>query len=187
MRDWAGKLTGAAVRIAGLLHLAQYPADGALQSAEIKCKTMEAAICVGEYLIPHARVAYAEMGADGVIQDTRYILRWIKEKLRKSFTKRTLFQETKGRFRRVETMGQPLGLLMEHGFIRERPTAPRPGPGRKASPIFDVNPSVFQGPIVEKAEVIGMSVAKRSARQFPTRFPSAYASNQTGVLVDVSP
>ena len=95
----------------GLLHLAQYTADGALQSAEIKRKTMEAAICVRKYLIPHAGVAYAEMGADGVIQDTRYILRWIKEKLHKSFTKRTLFQETKGRFKRVEALGQPLGLL----------------------------------------------------------------------------
>ncbi len=180
MSDWAGKLAGAAVRIAGLLHLAQYAADGALQSAEIKPKTMDAAIRVGEYFIPHARAAYAEMGADGVIQDTRYILRWIKEKLHKSFTKRALFQETKGRFKRVEALGQPLGILMEHGFIGERPTAPRPGPGRKPSPIFDVNPCVFQGPNGQKAEGKGMSVAERSTVQFPTRFPSAYASDQTG-------
>ena len=76
MRDWAGKLTGAAVRIAGLLHLAQYPADGALQSAEIKRKTMEAAICVGEYLIPpldKGKAAQELPKADALPADERAI------------------------------------------------------------------------------------------------------------------
>ena len=155
----------------------------ALQSAEIKRKTMEAAICVGEYLIPHARVAYAEMGADGVIQDTRYILRWIKEKLHKSFTKRDALPGDERAIQAGGNDGTASRAPADGARIYKRNgQLPHcPGPGRKPSPIFDVNPSVFQGPIVEKAEVIGMSVAKRSARQFPTRFPSAYASNQTGV------
>ena len=31
-------------------------------------------------------------------------------------------------------------MLVAHGYIRERPSPERPGPGRKPSPTYDVNP-----------------------------------------------
>jgi hypothetical protein len=57
-----------------------------------------------------------------------------------AFTKRDLFQVVKGRFKTAERLGRALSILEEHGHIRARFEPARPGPGRKPSPTFDVNP-----------------------------------------------
>jgi hypothetical protein len=52
MTDWGGKLAGAIVRIAGLLHLAGHARDG--WDRPITLATLEAAIEIGDYYTHHA-------------------------------------------------------------------------------------------------------------------------------------
>jgi hypothetical protein len=101
--------------------------------------TVERAIRIGKYLIPHARAAFAEMGADAVVGQAKTILRWIEHQNAREFTKRQVHQAFRGRFKRVEELDAPLELLRTHGYIASRPTA-NTGPGRKPSPKFEVNP-----------------------------------------------
>jgi hypothetical protein len=101
--------------------------------------TFERAIRIGEYLIPHARAAFAAMGADAVVGHAKTILRWIELQNAGEFTKRDVHQGLRGRFKRVEELDAPLDLLRTHGYIASRPAAST-GPGRKPSPRFEVNP-----------------------------------------------
>jgi hypothetical protein len=80
------------------------------------------------------------MGGDPVVENARYILRWLEETRPENFTRRKLHQEMRGRFKHVQALEPPLALLIEHGFIRERTDDKHPGPGRKPSATFDVNP-----------------------------------------------
>jgi replicative DNA helicase len=52
--DWGGKLVGAVARIAGLLHMALHYNAEPWESV-IALETVEHAIQIGYYLIPHAR------------------------------------------------------------------------------------------------------------------------------------
>lgn len=52
VRDWAGKLEGMTVRIAGLLHVAEHGGPG---TSPITAQTMERAIAVMRYFTAHAR------------------------------------------------------------------------------------------------------------------------------------
>jgi hypothetical protein len=101
---------------------------------------VEGAIKIGKYLIPHARAAYAEMGSDPVVEGARYILRWLEQKGIENFTKHKVHIELRGRFKRAQELDPLLALLIERGFIRERTSDKHPGPGRKPSATFDVNP-----------------------------------------------
>jgi len=80
MGDWAGKLVGAACRIAGIFHGLIYADSGNPAKAQIDAETMLGTIAIGEYLIPHAKAAFFEMGADPAIDAARRILEWISTK-----------------------------------------------------------------------------------------------------------
>ena len=56
MTDWAGKLVGAVVRIAALLHLAKHLRDG--YGRPIEAATFHDAVQLGEYFTAHAQAAY---------------------------------------------------------------------------------------------------------------------------------
>jgi replicative DNA helicase len=140
MTDWAGKLAGATVRIMGLLHMAEHATDQSPWTIAIHGVTAERAIRIARYLIPHARAAYAEMGGTPVVQEARYVLGWIERNDAETITKREIFEGTKGRFKRVSALEPALTLLVEHNFIREQPHEARSGPGRRPSPIYEVNP-----------------------------------------------
>jgi len=137
--DWAGKIVGASVRIAGLLHMADLAGDPDPWTLPIPEATMDRAISVARYLIPHAKAAFAEMGADADIENAKTVLRWIKHNGVTSFTKRDVHQGTRGTFKRAADLDAPLAVLQEHGFIRHR-EASTVGPGRHPSPTYDVNP-----------------------------------------------
>jgi len=140
MTDWAGKLVGAVGRTAGILHMALLADTPAPWATPISQGTVENAIRIGRYFIPHAQAAFAEMGADAVVEQAKTILRWIEHQNARHFTKRDVHQALRGRFKRVEELDAPLALLLSHGYISSRPEPTGTGPGRKPSPRFEVNP-----------------------------------------------
>jgi hypothetical protein len=141
--DWAGKLAGAVARIAGILHMAEHADSKEPWRDQISKETIDRAISIGEYLVPHAHAAFAEMGADPGIEDAKHVLRWITHAGKQRFTKRDAFEGTKGRFKRVTALEPALQLLGEHGYIRGQSGDPKDGPGRKPSPVYDVNPLTY--------------------------------------------
>jgi hypothetical protein len=138
MTDWAGKLPGAIIRIAGLLHAAQFP--GAPTDTPISAATMASAIALGRYFTSHALAAFAIMGADPTLDGARHILAWLKRIDASSFVLRDAFQALKGTFRKVDELRAALAILEERSYIRQRPEGRREGPGRKPSPTYNVNP-----------------------------------------------
>ncbi|MCI0348690.1 MAG: DUF3987 domain-containing protein, partial [Acidobacteriales bacterium] len=146
MTDWAGKLAGAALRLSGLLHLAECSYSFTPFPSQVSAETMKRAIAIGRYLIPHAQAAYAEMGADPEIEAARYVLRWIFKWIESGkelkFQKQKAWQGTKGRFKKVADLDKALALLIEHSFVRQGVADRRKGPGRKPGGIFEINPLV---------------------------------------------
>lgn len=140
MTDWGGKIVGAVVRIAGLLHMADLVGTDAPWKVPISEAIIDRAISIGMYLIPHAKAAFAEMGADENVENARGILRWVEHKGLDSFTKRDVHQSARGAFRRATDVDAPLTVLVERGFIRQRQETSTGGPGRHPSPTYEVNP-----------------------------------------------
>ena len=139
MGDWAGKLVGAACRIAGIMHGLTHARPQGLQNLQIDLETMLGAIAIGEYLVPHAQAAFFEMGSDLSIDIARRILTWISSHGLPVFSKREAFNAAHGTVHKVTELDDPLQLLTDHGYIRER-VVRREGPGRKPSQNYDVNP-----------------------------------------------
>jgi len=139
VKDFCSKLAGAAARIAGLLHLAEWGPDGG--SRAVDASSMAAALEIAHWARAHALAAFSAMGADPAVSSAEVILHWIKRERLQDFSQRDAFNALRSRFRRADELDAPLLLLVDHGFIRLRAEEPRTGPGRKRSPVFDVNPS----------------------------------------------
>src|SRR5690606_10062183 len=75
LRDWAGKLVGAAVRIAGLLHLAEHLHDGFRKP--VAEETMRQAIDIARYYTAHAAACFGVMAEGRHTQLARDALAWI--------------------------------------------------------------------------------------------------------------
>src|SRR5205085_7432214 len=133
LTDWAGKLAGAVLRLAGILHLTEHADMSEPWLVKVSTEMIQRAEIIGRYLIPHARAAYAEMGADEQVEAAKYVLRWIERSEKASFTKREAFEGTKGRFKQVAKLNPVLDLLDAHGYIRARQDAADLRPGRKPS------------------------------------------------------
>jgi hypothetical protein len=143
--DWAGKLMGAVVRIAGILHIGDHATDPAPWQQPIPADTIRRAATIGDWQIPHARAAFAEMGADPNVERARHLLGWLeRSEPRTQVSRRDLFNGTKGRFRKVTELDEPIRLLVEQGYLRPRLEMGQRGPGRPASPNYDVSPHVYK-------------------------------------------
>lgn len=137
MRDWGGKLVGAMVRIAALLHLSSFSAD-----VPISPETMAGAVSIAEFLGAHAEAAYQAMGADESVEDAKYLWRRIAASGGAEISKRDLFRLVRSKFKKAEYMEDPLHVLVEYGYIRIEDVE-RDGAGRKASPKIKVNPLTY--------------------------------------------
>ena len=134
MRDWGGKLTGAMVRIAALMHAAE--AQGNPTETPISPEVMAGATSIAEFLSAHAVAAYQIMGADEEYESARYLWRRIGSTGQDEMSKRDLFNICKGRFKRVEDMDPALKTLINMGYVRE---VEIPTGGRPTKKLF-VNP-----------------------------------------------
>ncbi len=117
MRDWGGKLVGATMRIAALIHAAEV--QGSPTKTPISPEVMAAAVKIAEFLGAHAMAAYQIMGADESQEDARYLWKRIESTGQDEISKRDLFQLCKGKFKKVDAMEPALKNLVEMGYIRE--------------------------------------------------------------------
>ncbi len=157
MRDWGGKLAGETLRLAGVLHCVEHD-----PSLCISVATIEAAIEIARYLVPHAEAVLEMMEAkeDSGDDDARYVLRWIERHKRREFTKSEAQHHGKRRFPKANAIDAALNELVRRGYIRLRP-AQVSGPGRPPSPTYEVNPSIFADENLQKRSHNSRNPAER--------------------------
>lgn len=137
--EWASKLTGAMLRIAGLLHLAS---EHEAFRTPISRTTLTDAIRIGDYFTEHARAAFHLLGDTGT-RNTAYLLGHLAKKDTTEFTIRSLHAELpRGRFATAEDVTNAVKVLEEHGYVRAQPHPERTGPGRRPSPGYLVHPNL---------------------------------------------
>ncbi|GAB1694294.1 hypothetical protein KRM28CT15_60970 [Krasilnikovia sp. M28-CT-15] len=142
--DWGSKYTGAVVRIAGLLHLAEHAHGG--WERPVSADTLERAAMIGEFYAAHALAAFDDMGADQHTRNARTILAWIERTATRAFTKRDVFRALKSaQIPTAADFDPPLAVLEAHGYLRQlNPPAPTKAGGRPPSPSYLVHPDVHQ-------------------------------------------
>lgn len=138
-RDWGGKLCGAVLRVAAILHGFKHPQKP--EGHQIDEKTMISAILVGGYLEDHALAVLDLLGADPALDDARHVLEWIKRTNIDQFTQRDAYQALKGRFKRVHELVPALAVLGERNYLKQIKPSDHSGPGRKPGPVYFVNPA----------------------------------------------
>lgn len=139
MGDWAGKVPGAVARIAGVYHGLVHAPGRNPGATPVDAETMLCAVAVGEYLIDHAKAAFAVMGGDPAIETARRLLAWIVDGQLRAFTRREAYRMFGSQLRTVADVDPALQLLADHGYVR--PIAPAAsGPGRKPSQRYEVSP-----------------------------------------------
>jgi replicative DNA helicase len=93
---WAGKLAGAAARIAGVLHLADTVGGRLPWQTPLAAATVaRAAQIAREYLLPHALAAFGMMGraCSEAVEDAQVVLRWLERRPQTNeFSRRDLHQ-----------------------------------------------------------------------------------------------
>jgi hypothetical protein len=143
INDWAGKLAGAVVRLAGILHMADRVSDGNVDPGEeVDGPTVERAISLGRYFTEHAIVAFRAMRTDQTADDAEYLLRWILEQRRagrETFTRRDAHAAKRYRFSKAEDLDPALRFLTAHGWIRPQTSTGKRGPGRPSA-VYEINP-----------------------------------------------
>jgi hypothetical protein len=87
------------------------------------------------------------MGADSETEDAQRVLQWIGRERRPEFKRWQIFQDVRsqGRFQKAADLDPALDRLVEHRFIRVKLMPERQGPGRRANPVYEVNPQFLEG------------------------------------------
>jgi len=145
IRDWAGKLPGAAARVAGLLHCVIHFKKQPW-STPIELTTMKKTLTLMAILAAHALRAFEVMAANPDLEKAKKILAWVQRKAIPTFTQRDCHHDLQGTFPRIEDLKPALKVLEERYIIRQT-NGPQHGPGRR-SIVYDVHPHLIQEPSV---------------------------------------
>ncbi len=129
--DWANKLPGEVLRIAGALHALRTGHLGGTVDAE----TMAAALTLAEYFTGHAVAIFGRMGADDATDDAAGVLRWLRTRS-PEFSTRDICRSRDWPTERVQAA---LDLLERYGWVRKNPA--RGGPGRPPE-RWQTNPAI---------------------------------------------
>ena len=137
-RDWAGKLAGAAARLAANLHCAHHAYTNP-DDIEIAPSTMDAALTIANILGHHALKAFDLMGVPDSVKAARKVWAWASRNAKVQFTKRDCHQALRSSFPRANDLEPALQVLVERHHIRPVETMPRPG---RRTNRFEVNPEL---------------------------------------------
>lgn len=141
VRDWAGKLPGAAARLAGLLHCSEHTLDDPALH-EVSGETMSRALELAALFSCHALMVFDLIGADESLQAARTVWRWVERTRADTFTARECFTALRGTFHRMNRLEPALDVLVERGYLRRVRDTER-GQGRPRR-MYQVNPSIVE-------------------------------------------
>lgn len=145
--DWAGKLVGAVLRIAGLLCRASVTrCDEFLEVPPpliVAGSTMEGAIAIGRYFTEHSRAAFSLMGADNLVKQSQYMLDAIVKNRLTEFTRRDIMRMCRS-FKTADEVQPVLNHLADLGYVAPKATEPTPVKGRPANQSYMVNPLLYE-------------------------------------------
>ena len=135
---WGGKISGYALRLAGLIHVCETLGN----NHTIGIATMEKALELAALLIEHSLAAFGIMGADAATADAKELLKWIDSLNQKSFTKSELTYAMRNRkFNKSERIDKALLVLIERHYIsiaKSKVTAN----ATKPTTYYDINPKI---------------------------------------------
>src|SRR5262249_19231266 len=151
---WAGKLAGAVVRIAGILHAAENIPTKTAVPAAIPSETVARAVSLArDYLIPHALAAFGLMGADKRTEDARRVVARLRDSKVRTvmrnisgpwcISQRDIHALVLGSRYSAEDVEAIADLLVRHLYLRPPPAETKTGRGRPASPLYEANPAIF--------------------------------------------
>lgn len=145
--DWAGKLVGAVLRIAGVLCRASViRSDGFLEDPAplvVDEATMQGAISIGRYFTEHSRAAFSLMGADALVKQSQYLLDAISKNGLVEFTRRDIMRLCRS-FKTADEVQPVLNHLAEYGYIAMKGSNAPTGKGRPAGQVYLVNPCLYE-------------------------------------------
>ena len=137
IRGWLSKLPGAALRVAGNLHLVEHE----LGTMVINVQTMESVLDLALLLKDHATASFDLMATEQVVDDAREIFNWVADSGREVFAKNEVRRAFKGRWTSSDRLNQALGELQKRDIIGA--ALKKKTPGRDAT-IYPVNPAIFK-------------------------------------------
>lgn len=142
MSDWAGKLHGLILRIAGNLHVAN---SIYTNSTIISKNTMENAIKIGKYYLEQAQNVYSIVGTNLEQIKANRIVKILKRKRISGTIKRhALYRQVRGSgINEIKDIEGPLNYLKELEYIREFEDKNYSGIGKKPDNIIELNPLYF--------------------------------------------
>lgn len=142
MSDWAGKLVGNVLRLAGLLCRAGVYRDheflGVNDALVVDEPTMNNAIRLGRYFLSHAQAAYEVLPENTMSQNAIKILKVLQEKKVREFDRREIMRMCRN-FKTVAEIQPVLDFLDDYGYIILKPQKSF-GNGRPPLPKYTVNP-----------------------------------------------
>lgn len=139
MRDWAGKLPGAAARVVGLMHCMEH-AGGSPWDVPVHQDTVKNALALSGMLLSHAEKAFDLMGSDESLKAARDVWSWIERKKLTEFTERDCHYALKGKYKTKKKLNPAFLSLVEHNYIEPKPRD-KNKQGRPPSE-YTVNPKI---------------------------------------------
>lgn len=142
MTDFASKLHGAVLRIAGILHCMDY--EKLINNDPVSIDTMVNAINIGFYYLTHTMNVYDLMGADDQMKQVRFVLRKLEQKPQEQYKKHDIYILCRNSKIKVTADINPyVDLLVEYGYLQEVVQPKEKRVGRKADIIYKLNPMYF--------------------------------------------
>ena len=134
---WGGKICGFALRIAGLLHVAEFESN----SLVIDESTMKNALSIADLLTQHAVAAFNLMGMDLAIEDAKAVLQWIRTNASIAFRQTELVLAMRNRkLGKPERLVKALRVLYQRNIVS---SGIKIMTTRKPTTIYHVNPRLF--------------------------------------------
>jgi len=130
---WAGKLRGAVLRIAGIMQLIKGT------SSAVEIETINNAISIGNYLIPHAQAVFETMDFDAELHLAHRVLKWIKRNELKEFSLSDVYLALRtSRASTMDIFRAALSRLMGHQYlkVKTQKTQGRPVENYYVNPNF---------------------------------------------------
>ncbi len=134
---WGNKAINSVLRIAGMFHAAKH----GLSNLTIDADSARRAFELVELLIPHALAAVSFMGLDQPTADAKELLKIIREKRWRRFTRTDIIHAVRGRpLGRKERLDKAMPILEERNIIRVSVE----GTATKPATLYTVDAELFQ-------------------------------------------